>query len=97
MEPVTEETAETIKELLIRVVESPNGTAHVLNNAPLTLGAKTGTAEFQRDESEDDNDINGFLYAFDAEESSFSSIIFIENESGSSVAEQFAPIISQHE
>ena len=97
MEPVTQETAETIKELLIQVVESPNGTAHVLNNAPLTLGAKTGTAEFQGNESEDDNDINGFLYAFDAEASSFSSIIFIENESGSSVAEQFAPIISQHE
>lgn len=97
IEPITQITAETIKELLIQVVENSNGTAHVLNNAPLILGAKTGTAEFQGNKSEDNNDINGFLYAFDAETSSFSSIIFLEDESGSNVAEQFAPLISQHE
>jgi penicillin-binding protein len=97
IQPVTSETAATIKELLIQVVDNPNGTGHVLEGSSPTLGAKTGTGEVQAAESENGNDINGFLYAFDAEESSFSSLVFIENEWGSDVAEQFAPIIKQHE
>lgn len=97
IQPVTSETAATIKELLIQVVDNPNGTGHVLEGSSPTLGAKTGTGEVQAVESENGNDINGFLYAFDAEESSFSSLVFIENEWGSDVAEQFAPIIKQHE
>ncbi len=97
IQPVTSETAATIKELLIQVVDNPNGTGHVLEGSSPILGAKTGTGEVQAAESENGNDINGFLYAFDAEESSFSSLVFIENEWGSDVAEQFAPIIKQHE
>lgn len=97
IQPVTSETAATIKELLIQVVDNPNGTGHVLEGSSPILGAKTGTGEVQAVESENGNDINGFLYAFDAEESSFSSLVFIENEWGSDVAEQFAPIIKQHE
>src|SRR5699024_4759826 len=96
IQPVTSETAATVNELLIQVVENPNGTGHVLEGSSPALGAKTGTGEVQAAESENGNDINGFLYAFDAEESSFSSLVFIENEWGSDVAEQFAPILKQH-
>ena len=96
IQPITQETAEIVKELLIQVVEEPAGTAHVLNNAPLSLAAKTGTAEIQAAEVENGNDLNGFLLAFDAEEESFLSIVMIEDEWGTNVAEEFLPIFEQH-
>jgi len=95
LQPIKQETAETVKKLLIQVVENSNGTAHVLNRSPLTLAAKTGTAEFQG--AEGDNDTNGFFVAFDAEKKSFLSTIFVEDTSGSNAAKKFAPIIEQHE
>lgn len=95
IQPVTQEAAETVKELLIQVVENPNGSAHVLNDAPLSLAAKTGTAEIQAAEAENGNNTNGFVLAFDAEEQSFLSIILVEDDAGSNVVEQFAPILEQ--
>lgn len=95
--PITQETADTIEKLLVQVVESPNGTAHVLNDSPHSLAAKTGTGEFKTADEENENKINGFLLTFDAKEHSFLSVIFVENESGSNVAKQFAPIIGQHD
>ena len=97
IQPITSETAATVKELLIQVVNDSNGTGHVLEGASPALAAKTGTGEVQAAKAENGNDINGSFYAFDAEESSFSTLVFIENEWGSGVAEQFAPIIQQHE
>lgn len=94
--PVTKETANIIEKLLIQVVDSPNGTAHILNDSSLSLAAKTGTGEFKSVDEEDKNKINGFLLTFDAEKRSFLSIIFVENESGSDVAKQFSPVIKQH-
>lgn len=95
MQPIEEETAETIEKLLVQVVDNPNGTAHVLDKSPLSLAAKTGTAEFKG--AEEGNDNNGFVVAFDAENHSFLSTIFVEDESGSNVVKQFAPIIEKHE
>lgn len=89
-QPISQETADTVREILTEVVENPSGTAHVLNNASPSLAAKTGTGEFQG--AEEGNDINGFLLAFDAEEDSFLSLIFIEGIGGSSVAEQFSSV-----
>jgi len=90
-QPITQESADTIREILTQVVEDPNGTAHALNNAALTLAAKTGTSEIQAAE-EGENDTNGFLLAFDAENSSYLSLVFVEDSGGSDVTEQFAPV-----
>lgn len=95
MQPIEPKTAETIEKILVQVVEDSNGTAHVLNKSPLSLAAKTGTAEFKGEE--EGNDTNGFVVAFDAENHSFLSTIFIEDKSGSSVANQFASVLAQHE
>lgn len=95
MQTIEPETATTIEKLLTQVVENENGTAHVLNESPISLAAKTGTAEFKGED--DGNDTNGFFVAFDAEEHSFLSMVVIEDTSGSSAVKQFAPIVIQHE
>ena len=41
------ETANAIKDSLIQVVESPNGTAHSVKIEGLTIAGKTGTAEIK--------------------------------------------------
>lgn len=95
MQPITAESAEIVEDYMIQVIESPNGTAHRLNDLPLTLAAKTGTAEVQADEAEDGNDTNGFLLVFDPEDSSFLSLIMMEDQGGSGVVEAFYPVLEQ--
>lgn len=46
---ISQEAANTIKEDLIQVVESPNGTAHDAKIEGVKIGAKTGTAELKAD------------------------------------------------
>lgn len=94
-QPISQEAANTVKNLLKEVVDNPNGTAHVLNNASISLAAKTGTAEIQEGESSDNTETNGFLLAFDSENNSFLSLILVENNSGAGVVDQFAPILMQ--
>jgi penicillin-binding protein len=92
IQPISLEAAETVNDILIDVVENPAGTAHGLNNSSYSLAAKTGTGEFQAVDAEDENDINGFLLTYDAENQSFLSLILVEGTGGSNVAEQFAPV-----
>lgn len=95
IQPVSKEAAEIVKSALVQVVENPSGTARVLSNGSGSLAAKTGTTEVQGDAVEDGNDTNGFLLAFDAEDRSFLSVILIEDDSGSNVAEKFASLLTQ--
>jgi len=95
IQPISQETAETVKSLLTEVVNNPNGTAHTLSDASTSLAAKTGTAEVQDSDSSEDTSTNGFLLAFDAENNSFLSLILIENNSGAGVVDQFAPVLNQ--
>lgn len=92
MQPISEEAASTVNDILIDVVEDPAGTAHILSDSSLTLAAKTGTGEFQSAEVENENDINGFLLNYDAAEQSFLSVIMVEDTGGSNVAEQFSSV-----
>ena len=50
----TSETANTIKQSLIQVVENENGTAHEIKIEGMTIAGKTGTAEI-KDSKEDKN------------------------------------------
>ena len=92
MQPISEEAASTVNDILIDVVEDPAGTAHILSDSSLTLAAKTGTGEFQSAEVENENDINGFLLNYDAAEQTFLSVIMVEDTGGSNVAEQFSSV-----
>lgn len=64
----TEEAANTIKEDLIQVVESPNGTAHDAKVNGVTIGGKTGTAELKKSKDEA-GEIIGWFNAFTADNS----------------------------
>lgn len=97
IQPVSQESAETVRDLLTQVVENSNSSTHALNDISMRVGAKTGTAEFSAAEAENENDSNGFLLAFDAENQSFLTIVLMENQSGSGVVEQFSPVIKQAE
>ncbi|EUJ20588.1 penicillin-binding transpeptidase domain-containing protein [Listeria aquatica] len=63
---VKKESADIVKEALVKTVSDPNGTAHGLAVSGKNLAAKTGTAELKQKQGED-GDENGFLYAFNAD------------------------------
>jgi len=93
IQPVTAESADTVRDLLVQVVENPNGTAHALSEASGPIAAKTGTTEIQS-QDEDRMDVNGFLLAFDAQEQSFLSLILVENAEGVDVVQQFSSLFN---
>lgn len=90
--PVSLESAEIVREDLIRAVEDTNGTAHPFASLPFQVGAKTGTAEIEKD---GENVTNGFVYALDAEDNDFTFIGFLEGKSSGDVVERFLPILPE--
>lgn len=95
IQPITAESAEIVRNYLIQVVENPNGTGHVLNNAPFSIAAKTGTTEIQADDEENNVNTNGFLFAFDADNQNYLSVLLIEDAEGVDVVQQFSSVLSQ--
>lgn len=91
--PVSEESAGIVREALVQNVENENGSGHSLSSMPFSMGAKTGTAEIMGDDGE--NITNGFLYAFDAEDHSFSFVGFLEGYGSGDVVERFAPVMDE--
>ncbi len=64
----TEETAQTIKEDLIQVVENVNGTAHSARIYGKTIGGKTGTAELKMTQDDETGTELGWFNAFSIHE-----------------------------
>ena len=66
----TSETAQKIEQMLIQVVESPNGTGHGATIEGLTLAGKTGTAELKTSKEDTEGTELGWfcVYTVDAEE-----------------------------
>lgn len=56
----SEEAANIIKDDLIQVIESPNGTAHDMKIKGVTLAGKTGTAELKQAKGEDGETLGWF-------------------------------------
>lgn len=75
---ITPQVAGTVKDALTQVVSRSGGTAHALSSSELKLAAKTGTAELKAKKGEQGEE-NGFVVAFDAEQSSFLISALIEN------------------
>ena len=71
---ISQEAANTIKEDLIQVVESPNGTAHDAKIEGVKIGAKTGTAELKASKDEK-GEVLGWFNAFTADESSENQLV----------------------
>lgn len=73
---ISKEAANTIKEDLIQVVESPNGTAHDAKIEGVKIGAKTGTAELKASKDEK-GEVLGWFNAFTADESSENQLVVV--------------------
>ncbi|WP_035052032.1 penicillin-binding protein PBP4(5) [Carnobacterium pleistocenium] len=95
-EPVTPESAAIIKEDLIQAVEKEYGSSHKLAVIDQQIAAKTGTAETTEAETEgEDAETNGFLLAFDAENSDYLMLAMIEGESSGSVIDTMLPMLEK--
>lgn len=89
------ESADLVKDALVKTVSDPAGTAHKLASDH-RIAAKTGTAELKQKQGEDGLE-NGFLYAFDADNPNYLMLGMIENVKGrggsSLVIEKLKPVI----
>lgn len=76
-----QETANIVKNALVEVVENPQGTGRSLRMNGQSIAAKTGTAELKKKQGEDGLE-NGFLLAFDTNNSNFLLVSMIEDVKG---------------
>lgn len=77
----TKDSANTIKEDLIQVVENSNGTAHAAKINGLTIAGKTGTAELKASKEDDGEELGWFnaVVISDKKEEQLLTINMIEN------------------
>ncbi|WP_311772350.1 penicillin-binding protein PBP4(5) [Listeria rocourtiae] len=80
-EPMSAETANTVKVALVQAVSKPEGTAHKLQIAGHNIAAKTGTAELKQKQGESGLE-NGFLLAFDSDQPNYLMLAMIEDVNG---------------
>ena len=73
----SKETANTIKEDLIQVVENPNGTAHSAKIDGVVLAAKTGTAEIKDSKDDTEGTELGWLNAFTADKNAQNPLLIV--------------------
>lgn len=93
---VTPESAAIIKEDLVQTVQKEYGSSHKLAVIDQKTAAKTGTAETREAETEgEDAETNGFLLAFDAENSSYLMVSMIEGKSSGTVIDAMLPMLEK--
>lgn len=73
----SKETANKIKEGLIQVVESPNGTAHSAKIEGLSIAGKTGTAEIKASKDDKEGRELGWYNTFIADENSQKQLLIV--------------------
>lgn len=73
----SKETANTIKEALIQVVENPNGTANSAKIEGLTIAGKTGTAEIKVSKDDKEGTEIGWYNTFIADENSEKQLLIV--------------------
>ncbi len=73
----SKETANTIKEDLIQVVENPNGTAHSAKIDGVTIAAKTGTAEIKDSKEDTEGTELGWFNAFTADKNAQNPLLIV--------------------
>lgn len=73
----TKETANTIKEALIQVVEDPKGTAHSAKLNDMIIAGKTGTAEIKTSKDDKEGTEIGWYSTFVADENSTRQLLIV--------------------
>ena len=78
---------------MIQVVENKDGSAHKLSDLKTPVAAKTGTAETKQ-LKDGSKETNGFLLAFNSEDSRYLMIAMMENESSGDVVTAMKPFLA---
>lgn len=73
----SENTANTIKQFLIQVVEDPEGTANDMKIPGKTIAGKTGTAELKQDKNDNDSGTLGWFDCFTIEKNDDYNLLII--------------------
>ena len=73
----TKETANTIKQDLLQVVENENGTAHEVKIDGIKIAGKTGTAEIKTSKEDNEGTEIGWFNSFIADENSEKQLLII--------------------
>lgn len=89
---ITPESAESVRNAMIQVVEDPNGTARSLAIPGHKIAAKTGTAELKQ-EQDVKGEENGFLLAIDADQNSYLMVAMMEGQSSHLVIDKMKPVL----
>lgn len=76
-EAFTKESANSIKEALIQVVENPNGTAHSAKLNDMIIAGKTGTAEIKASKNDKEGTEIGWYNTFIADEKSGRQLLIV--------------------
>lgn len=73
----SKETADTIKNTLIQVVENPEGTANDMKIPGITIAGKTGTAELKQDKEDNNSGTLGWFDCFTCMENEKNNLLVI--------------------
>ncbi|MFD1452362.1 penicillin-binding transpeptidase domain-containing protein [Oceanobacillus sojae] len=76
---IGKETANLVKENLIQVVESPEGTAHTTYIPGTVIGGKSGTAEIKQSKEDDNGNENGWFVGFEETDPEILLVMMIED------------------
>ncbi|WP_424475647.1 penicillin-binding transpeptidase domain-containing protein [Oceanobacillus kimchii] len=76
---ISKETANLVKENLIQVVESPEGTAHTIYIPDTVIGGKSGTAEIKESKADDNGNENGWFVSFEEDDSEILLVMMVED------------------
>lgn len=76
---ISSDTANTVLQNLIKVVESPDGTGHNAHIDGFTIAGKTGTAELKKTADEKDGKENGWFVGFNTDKPEILVTMMIED------------------
>ncbi len=92
----TPEAAETVKNAMVQVIESPNGTGHEFKIDGLTMAGKTGTAEIKKNKDDTEGTELGWFVAYPADKNQskqYLTVMMIEDVKGRHGSHYVIPLV----
>ena len=92
----TPEAVQTVKNAMVQVIESPDGTAHAFKIDGLTMAGKTGTAEIKLNKDDTEGTELGWFVAYPADENQskqYLTVMMIEDVKGRHGSHYVVPLV----
>ncbi len=92
----TPETVETVKNAMVQVIESPDGTGHEFKIDGLTMAGKTGTAEIKKNKDDTEGTELGWFVAYPADKNQskqYLTVMMIEDVKGRHGSHYVIPLV----